>query len=593
MQKKKKTVTFQIDVPLGIFLLILIIAAMVTTTFYFINKTIGERALKATQIADYTADCMSSYAAIGWLKDFWINNVDDMTLVYGRESANELESYLKERIPGYINAASVTPVQLLSANKETCMVFAELCYTEICMIFDRMQQNYHCSYICSFVVAGDECVYLTSGCDYGELRTNEGGNIYELGARVPFSYGVFPMLDNILAGKENENDDNYIILSLNGENDVCAFSPVHDEYGNTVLVVSTDNDLDDIISMSIQDALRITLITLLLLLLLIVMVHYLLFRNVVQPIKKEETILAEYVEGKDAEKAVSELTGITSNNEIETLAEDFSFMAAELDRYIGEVRMVTTEKERIGAELDMAARIQASQLPATFPAFPERTEFDIYASMDPAKEVGGDFYDFFLVDDDHLALVIADVSGKGVPAALFMMASKILIANYASIGGTPADILSKVNERICERDNDNMFVTVWLGILEISTGKLTTANAGHEYPAIKKAREQFELTKDKHGLFIGAMAGVKYKEYEIQLEKGDTLFVYTDGVPEATNAAGKLFGNERMIDALNSAPNGGLSDLLQIVRSKVDEFVGEAPQFDDLTMLAVRYWGKN
>ena len=593
MRKKKRTVVFQIAVPLFILLLVLIIGAMLAVTYFFTQKTIGERAEISTQIANYTADFVAEYRAIGWLKDFWINNVDDMTLVYGRESANELESYLKERIPGYINAASVTSEQLLSTDKETCMIFAELCYTEICMMFDRMQQNYHCSYICSFVVTGDECVYLTSGCDYGELRTNEDGDIYELGERVPFSYGVFPMLDNMLAGKENENDDNYIFLHMNGETDVCAFSPVHDEYGNVVLVVSTDNNLDDILIIAVQDALRITLITLLMLFLLIVMVNYLLFRNVVRPIKKEEAILAEYVEGKDAEKAISELNGITSNNEIETLAEDFSFMATEIDRYITEVRTVTAEKERIGAELNMAASIQASQLPRIFPPFPERTEFDIYASMDPAKEVGGDFYDFFLIDDDHLALVIADVSGKGIPAALFMMASKMVIGNYAAMGGSASEILIKVNDHISEKNPDNMFVTVWLGILEISTGKLNCCNAGHEYPAIKKAGGQFEILKDKHGLFIGAMAGVKYKEYEIQLEKGDMLFVYTDGVPEATNAALELFGTERMVDALNSAPEGTLSELLKTVRSKVDEFVGEAPQFDDLTMLAMRYFGKS
>lgn len=182
----------------------------------------------------------------------------------------------------------------------------------------------------------------------------------------------------------------------------------------------------------------------------------------------------------------------------------------------------------MATELDLAARIQNGSLPSSFPAYPERGEFDIYASMTPAKEVGGDFYDYFLIDDDHLALVIADVSGKGVPASLFMMSSKILISNRAVLGGTPAEIFEFVNERICENNTLDMFVTVWLGILEISTGKLICSNAGHEFPVFGK-NGKFELMKDKHGMVLGAVPGIKYKNYEVQLEKGETVFVYTDG----------------------------------------------------------------
>ncbi len=242
-------------------------------------------------------------------------------------------------------------------------------------------------------------------------------------------------------------------------------------------------------------------------------------------------------------------------------------------------------------ELNMATQIQTSMLPSTFPAFPERTEFDIHASMDPAKEVGGDFYDFFMIDDDHLALVIADVSGKGVPAALFMMSSKIYINDHATMGGTPAEILERVNKLVCANNKAHMFVTVWLGILEISTGKLTTSSAGHEYPIIN-VNGKYELFKDKHGLAIGALSLSKYTDTEIQLKKGDSLFVYTDGVAEATNATNQLFGTERTLEALNSIPSGSAQkDVLLGVRAAVDAFVKEAPQFDDLTMLGLRYNG--
>ncbi|MBQ1898962.1 MAG: PP2C family protein-serine/threonine phosphatase, partial [Ruminococcus sp.] len=187
-------------------------------------------------------------------------------------------------------------------------------------------------------------------------------------------------------------------------------------------------------------------------------------------------------------------------------------------------------------ELNMATEIQTGSLPTVFP---DRPEFDIHASMDPAKEVGGDFYDFFMIDEDHLALVIADVSGKGIPAALFMMSSKIYIGDHATMGGSPAEILERVNKLVCANNDAHMFVTVWLGILEISTGKLTTASAGHEYPIIN-VNGKYELLKDKHGLAIGAMKFAKYTDTEIQLKAGDSIFVYTDGVAEATDANNRL-----------------------------------------------------
>lgn len=249
------------------------------------------------------------------------------------------------------------------------------------------------------------------------------------------------------------------------------------------------------------------------------------------------------------------------------------------------------EKSRIETELSMASSIQADMLPNVYPAFPERPEFDIYASMDPAKEVGGDFYDFFLIDDDHLCLTIADVSGKGVPAALFMMASKIILANNALISKSASATLTNANHAICSHNREEMFVTVWLGILELSTGKLTAANAGHEFPIFRKPNGEFELLKDKHGFVIGGVDGVQYKEYEIQLEPGSKLFVYTDGIPEANNGHKELFGTDHLVAALNKNPDLPPQEITKQVRSAVDEFVQDAEQFDDLTMLCLEYKG--
>ena len=213
--------------------------------------------------------------------------------------------------------------------------------------------------------------------------------------------------------------------------------------------------------------------------------------------------------------------------------------------------------------------------------------------MDPAKEVGGDFYDFFLVDDDHLALVMADVSGKGVPAALFMVIAKTLIKNRTQMGGGPAEILKFVNEQLCEGNEAELFVTVWLGIIEISTGKGMAANAGHEHPAIRRADGQYELVVYKHSPAVATMEGLRFREHEFELHPGDQLFVYTDGVAEATNADNELFGNDRMLEALNKDTKAAPEQLLSDMRKSIDAFVGGAPQFDDITMLAISYFGSD
>ncbi|MBR0257039.1 MAG: SpoIIE family protein phosphatase, partial [Synergistaceae bacterium] len=283
---------------------------------------------------------------------------------------------------------------------------------------------------------------------------------------------------------------------------------------------------------------------------------------------------------------------IRTNDEIGDLAKSFNDMAASLKDYVKNLAAVTAEKERIGAELNIATQIQADMLPRIFPPFPERKEFDIYATMNPAKEVGGDFYDFFLVDDNHLALVMADVSGKGVPAALFMVIAKTLIKNRAQMGGTPTEILADVNNQLCEGNEADLFVTVWLGILEISTGHVTASNAGHEYPAIYRPGEGYTLFKTKQSPAVATMEGLRFKASEFTLNPGDELYLYTDGVAEATNSHDELYGTDRMIDALNQAEGMTVEEILRTLKKSVDDFTGDAPQFDDITMMSLKYYGE-
>ena len=279
-----------------------------------------------------------------------------------------------------------------------------------------------------------------------------------------------------------------------------------------------------------------------------------------------------------------------TGDEVQVLAESFAALSHKTVEYIGQVKTVTAEKERIGTELRLAKQIQEGMLPSVFPPYPDRLEFDLYASMNPAKEVGGDFYDFFLTDENHLALVMADVSGKSVPGALFMMVSKAILKNNAMMSRSPAEILTLTNDTICTNNKMEMFVTVWLGILEISTGKIVAANAGHEYPVLCRKGGNFEIYKDMHGFVIGGYEGVQYREYELDLQPGDKLFLYTDGVPEATDGNQELFGTKRMLEALNRH-NGSPAEVLHGVQASVNEFVASAEQFDDLTMLCLEYKG--
>ena len=280
-----------------------------------------------------------------------------------------------------------------------------------------------------------------------------------------------------------------------------------------------------------------------------------------------------------------------TGDEIQILAESFSQLAKETLNYLDEVKRATAEKERIGAELGMARNIQTSQLPHVFPPYPDRREFDLYATMTPTKEVGGDFYDFFLIDHDHLALVMADVSGKGIPAALFMMKAKTLIKSRLVSGESPSDTLANVNRLLLEGNDAGMFVTVWLAVLDLRTGQGVAANAGHEHPIIKRAYGPYEPVVYRHSPAVATIDDIPFRQHEFKLEKGDTLFVYTDGVPEATDKNNELFGLGRLVDTLNKDQSAPPERVLSDVMDGIRDFVGDAEQFDDITMLCIKYNG--
>jgi serine phosphatase RsbU (regulator of sigma subunit) len=280
---------------------------------------------------------------------------------------------------------------------------------------------------------------------------------------------------------------------------------------------------------------------------------------------------------------LEETVWVHSSAEFTELSEDINKTVTALRGYI------SAAEERIRDELKLAAAIQDSALPKNF-NLPSKN-IDLYALMTPAKQVGGDFYDFFYIDADRLCLVIADVSGKGVPASLFMMRAMTAIKNAALSGNGPAEVLMKVNNLLCEGNDAEMFVTVWIGILDLRTGRIECANAGHEYPVVMRSETGYELLKDRHGLVLAAMPDIPMRSYEIQLNPGDRLFVYTDGVPEAINEKEEAYGTDRLVQRLNRRRDSSQQKTLEDVLQDIRNFAGSAEQFDDITMLGLTYTG--
>ena len=370
---------------------------------------------------------------------------------------------------------------------------------------------------------------------------------------------------------------------------ITTLVPVTKSSGEVAAILCMQRPMSELEEASRPFVQKIAFSTILLSIIAVAFAAVFFKRQVVEPVKIASDEASRFARENTKGKPIGK---ISKYEEIARLATSIDTMETDMVNYMEHLTTLTADKQRISTELSLATQIQATMMPHIYPAFPDRTEFDIYALMHPAKEVGGDFYDFFLIDEDHLCMVMADVSGKGIPAALFMMASKIILQSCAMLGQSAAEILTKTNEAICSNNKAGMFITVWLGILEISSGKLTAANAGHEYPVIKRADGAFEVMKDKHGLVIGALEGVRYREYELQFEPGMKLFLYTDGVPEASDAENRMFGLPRMLSALNADKDAGPEKLLNHVLDAMGDFVKDAEQFDDTTMLCLEYRGK-
>lgn len=403
---------------------------------------------------------------------------------------------------------------------------------------------------------------------------------------------IYPQ--NYEAMKHPENGFEAYITDTEEYGWLCsAGAAVLDDSGKAVAHVFTDISMESV--MADRQAFLMRLCAILIGITTVITLALIKVVNtaLVKPINSLASAASSYVEAKEeGEVSALALLDIHTGDEVENLSHALKRMERDINGYIENLTHVTAEKERIGAELSVATHIQASMLPCIFPAFPNRREFDIYATMTPAKEVGGDFYDFFLVDDDHLAVVIADVSGKGVPAALFMVIAKTLIKDHTQSGKPPEEVFTEVNRQLCEANDENLFVTAWMGVLEISTGKLVYVNAGHNPPVIGSKNGETEFLRSRPGFVLAGLDFTKYRAGSLELMPGDLLYLYTDGVTEAMNTAQELYGEERLKRTLDANVSAAPEEIFKAVKKDLDDFVADAPQFDDITMLAMRYLGR-
>ena len=386
--------------------------------------------------------------------------------------------------------------------------------------------------------------------------------------------------------RDNKGIDTPLVTDNDYGYNYTGVSVILDENGNAIAEIQYILDMSEVRAYLNSFLINMLLISFAIIGITIILYIFFVRKMVTKPVGKLTAFTQEITKTGTFE---NQHIDIKTGDEIESLSQSFNFMLAELENYIANLSKVTAEKERIGAELDIAKHIQASMLPCIFPAFPERKEFDIYATMEPAKEVGGDFYDFFMVDDTHLAIVMADVSGKGVPAALFMVIGKTLIKDHTTPGRDLGKVFTEVNQLLCESNSEELFITAFEGVLDLVTGEFVYVNAGHEMPFICKAGGDFEPYKIRAGFVLAGMEGMKYRAGSTRLEPGDKIFQYTDGVTEATNLQNELYGMNRLGAILNKVKDGTPNDILPAVKTDIDEFVGKADQFDDITMLCLEY----
>ncbi|MBQ9205734.1 MAG: SpoIIE family protein phosphatase [Treponema sp.] len=453
---------------------------------------------------------------------------------------------------------------------------------------NELAETAQLKYIYLTVVSVD---YKSRTYVFDAVNSNALNNPYPLGYVESLEKKTPDYIEDLKRIFEQGGIQSYFSYTAGGGH-ITTSIPVKDFTGSVVAVLSVVKPMTEIAEYKANYLRTLILAALGFTIFFVILYSLSLFTGMVKPLMMIIDETSHFAEHHGELSGV--LKKIKNRDELGLLAHSIEKMSGDMNRYINDLTQATAEKERIGAELNVATKIQSEMLPRVFPPYKNHPEIELFATMTPAKEVGGDFYDFFMVDDDHFVVSVADVSGKGVPAALFMVIAKTLLKDAAYRFKTPAEIFEHVNETLCESNESGLFVTCWLAIFEISTGKLTFANAGHTSPVIYKDGE-ISFLESKPNLMLAAMEGIPYKNHEISIKPGDRLFLYTDGITEATNSSNQLYGEERLLSIMKTekAKNLTSKELLAFVRSDIDKFVDQAPQFDDITMLELVYKSKN
>ncbi len=588
MKKKNGSILKQLAIPLTVIFTIVSIINAVFLYTYSLQTAINDRVQKGQEIGKCIAGMVEQYECFHFLIDYWDEHCDDMEPVYDEEVYEEKAARFSKMMPSVIDISLITDEQAYALDDEAQELLAQLCQASISEDFNRYKKAFDVVFLTCFNVIDGQRLYYATGVNDDEKRVSQGGDVYDFGTRSEYTYGVYPILDELLETSEAPTDLELSRSRGADDNYVHYFYPVFDD-GAVACVVGVSLYWRDVVRSTLTPTIIIFLVSTLMLACLLVFCFRILRVRLVDPLQHECRVIESYESKKNSAHAKSELARIKTGNELDRITASFSSMVGELDRYMEEIRSTAAEKANLETEMGLAVDIQCGVLPDKFPV---RSDMVLFASMTPAKDVGGDFYDFFMIDEDHIALVVGDVSGKGVPAALFMMMSSIVIRGFAKNHRDPAKALAEANNEICRNNNEEMFVTAWLGILDLRTGILKAANAGHEYPFVKHAGGSFEKLDDEHGFILGGLENMVYHTYEVKLEPGASVFVYTDGLPEASDSSRSMFGTDRIGVSLNRDPDSSPEALIERMSADVNEFVADAPQFDDLTMLCLEYRGR-
>ena len=586
---------------------------------FFLQCSVSERRVRtetgkrAAETAREMISTLREYPAYQWLLSYWYENAGRMDVEYEVGFGKGTLTQEKERLFAVrhpeLSIRYLSQEEIEALPEEDRKLYAEIAYSWILSRIDATKQNQGCDYLYLAVTGTDtsdhpyetQC-FLISGAEPGAVRGTAYGEVYTLGVTAPVGGDI--AADSMrkaveMAQKDQPDSEEVSGETLSGAGNYVDYYTCVETIGDQAYLAGVTYNIKSLISQIRIDALKNTLLAAVYQLLLLWIVIRHVSKYMITPLKKVIGSIRTYTLTRDSAGAEKEMEAILSGrrgmavrqNEIGQLAEDFTDLTKEIDHYVEEIRTVTSQKERYRTELSIASRIQEQVLPKGLPDAPGNRLFDLYASMTPAREVGGDFYDFFFTDQDHLALVIGDVSDKGVPAALFMMTAKALIRNLAKIEVCPGAILSHANDQLCENNESGYFVTVWFALIDLTTGEGISVNAGHENPSVCRAGGAYELIRNKHSMSVGVMPEVTFREHTFQMNPGDQLFVYTDGVPEAVNKDNEQFGTDRMLDVLNRNRDAGPKEQAVRMKEAIDAFAGEVPQFDDTTMLCFRYKG--